>query len=107
MNQIIINGKSINVQGNNISVINDKVYVDGKLVESGLSGRVEISFKGDLANLKTDGSATVHGDVRRDVIASGSVKCHNVEGDVDASGSVNCGKIGGNVRASGSIRMVQ
>lgn len=32
MNKIIINGKEIKCNGNNISVINNKVYVDGKAI---------------------------------------------------------------------------
>jgi len=32
MNKIIINGKEIECDGNNIQVINNKVYVDGKII---------------------------------------------------------------------------
>lgn len=103
MNIININGKSLRVQGNNVSVINGSVYVDGKLVEEGLSGEVKISFEGDLAVLTTDGSAKVYGDVKGDVDAGNSVKCGNVEGSVDAGNSVNCGNVGGNVEAGNSI----
>lgn len=104
-NQIVVNGKSISVQGNNISVINNKVYVDGKLVEEGLVGKVEISFVGDLANLETDGSATVKGNVHGDVDAGGSVDCGDVKGSVDAGGSIGCGTVGGDVDAGGSVSM--
>jgi hypothetical protein len=105
MNTVIINGKSMSVVGNNISVINDKVYVDGKLVEEGLSGNVTISFEGDLASLKTSGSATIHGNVMGDVDAGGSVKCGNVSKSVDAGGSVTCLNVGGDVDAGGSVSM--
>ncbi|MCY7865940.1 hypothetical protein P8918_13055 [Bacillus spizizenii] len=105
MNTVIINGKSISVSGNNIDVINDKVYVDGKLVEEGLSGQVDIAFEGDLANLRTGGSATINGDVKGDIDAGGSVNCGNVNGMVDSGGSVNCGNVGGDVDAGGSIKM--
>jgi len=107
VNIININGKLIKVSGNNISVINDKVYVDGELVEEGLSGNVTISFEGELANLKTSGGATVNGDVHGDVDAGGSVKCGNVGKSVDAGGSVNCGNVGGDVDAGGSVRMTK
>lgn len=105
MNQIIINGKSISVRGNNISVVNGKVFVDGKLVEEGLSGDVNISFTGELANLKTSGSATINGIVKGNVDAGGSVKCGDVFKNVDAGGSVQCGNVGGDVDAGGSIQM--
>ncbi|WP_259406040.1 polymer-forming cytoskeletal protein [Shouchella clausii] len=105
MNKIIINGKSISVSGNNISVINGKIYTDGTLVESGLSGQVTILFEGDLANLKTDGSATIQGNVKGNVDAGGSVTCGNVGQSIDAGGSVKCGTVGGDVDAGGSVSM--
>jgi autotransporter translocation and assembly factor TamB len=105
MNRIVINGESISVSGNNISIINGQIYVDGKLVKEELSGNVSVSFEGDLASLKTDGSATINGNVLGDVDAGGSVKCGNIEKSVDAGGSVNCLNVGGDVDAGGSISM--
>lgn len=103
-NIININGKSISVQGNNISIVNNKVYVDGKLVEEGLTGDVKITFEGELANLDSSASVTVNGNVKGDIDASGSVTVYgDVGGDVDASGSVTCGNVGGDVDASGSV----
>lgn len=105
-NNIVINGKSFNVKGNNVSIINNKVYVDGKQVDTGeLSGEVVIKFEGDLANLQSDGGVTVNGNVHGDVDAKGSVNCGNVEGDVDAGGSINCGNVKGDADAGGSIMM--
>jgi len=104
MNIININGKSISVKGNGISIINDKVYVNGKLIEEGLSGGVEITFMGDLASLNVDGSATVNGNVGS-VDAGGSVNCGDVGKSVDAGGSVNCGTVGGDINAGGSVSM--
>lgn len=46
MNQIIINGIKHIVSGRNISVTNGNVYVDGKIIESNLSGEVTIKFEG-------------------------------------------------------------
>lgn len=105
MNIININGRSISVSGNGITINNGKVYVDGKLVEEGLSGQVEVSFTGDLASLKVDGSATVNGNVQGRLDAGGSVNCKDVGKSVDAGGSVNCGTVGGNVDAGGSVSM--
>ena len=103
-NTITINGNSISVSGNGISIINNKVYVDGELVEEGLSGDVRITFEGDLADLDSTASVTVNGNVKGDIDASGSVTVHgDVQGDVDASGSVSCGNVGGDVDASGSV----
>lgn len=87
MNKITINGITFEVQGNNISIHNGTVKVDGVEVKGGLSGRVDIKFEGELASLRTDGN----------------VECGNVQGNVDAGGSVHCGNIGGNVDAGGSV----
>lgn len=104
MNTIVINGKRIAVSGNNITVINDQVLVDGKVVETGLSGIVEVKFEGDLANLRCSGSATVNGEVKGNVEAGGSIKCSNVGKSVDAGGSVSCGNVGGDIDAGGSVK---
>ena|SRR6185312_6668682 len=105
MNIVNINGKSISVKGNGISIINDKVYVNGKLIEEGLSGNIEITFTGDLASLNVDGSATVNGSIHGDVDAGGSVNCGDVGKSVDAGGSVNCGAVSGDIDAGGSVSM--
>lgn len=95
------------VSGKNIMVNGDKVFVDGKLVEEGLSGNVTISFEGDLASLTTNCSAIVHGNVMGDVDAGGSVTCGDVEGSVDAGGSVKCSHVGGDIDAGGSVRILK
>ena len=51
MNRITINGKIIEVEGHNISIIGDSITVDGITIEKGLSGIVNVKFEGDLANL--------------------------------------------------------
>lgn len=122
-NNISINGVNYEVEGNNITMKNNKLYVDGVLVNTieKLQGDVKIIFEGDLANLKTDGAATVNGNVKgyvdsggsanisgsvgSYVDAGGSVNCGSVNGKVDAGGSVTCGSVAGKVDAGGSIRM--
>lgn len=105
-NKITINGKSYEVSGNNITVKNDSIYVDGQLVESGLSGNVKVEFTGDLANLDcttatingnvhgyVDGTTITCGDVGGDVDGT-TIKCGNVSGDVDGT-NITCGDIKG------------
>lgn len=105
-NTITINGKSISVQGNNILVINNKVYVDEKLVEEGLLGEVKISFEGDLANLDTNSSVIVNGNVSGDINSNGSVTVNgDVKGDIDCNGSVSCGSVQGSIDAMGSVSL--
>lgn len=103
MNHITINGKSYETKGNTISVQGRNVYVDGALIEEGLSGDVHISFDGPLANLKTSGSATVNGNVFGNVTADGSVQCQNIKQSIHAGGSVHCLNVSGDVDAGGSI----
>jgi len=120
MNTIIINGKSICVSGNNVSVVNGTIIVDGKVIEEGLSGIVEVKFEGDLAKLDVKhGSATINGNVQGSVDAGGNVVCGNVgnsvdaggnvtcrdvKHSVDAGGNVTCGDVGGDIDAGGSVR---
>ena len=103
MNKMIINGKVFIVEGNNISVGNGCVIVDGKVVQSELSGIVKVQFEGDLASLKSDCSIEVHGDIKGNTKSGGSMTCRNIEGNVSTGGSVHCGNVVGDIDAGGSI----
>ena len=98
---IIINGKSYT--GNNVSIFNGVVTIDGKPQGHTVYGAVEIRItEGTLASLTTDASV-VCGDVAGDVKANGPVTCDNVGGNVNANGPVTCDDIGGNVSAMGPV----
>lgn len=129
MGQVTINGKTY--QGNSVSVIDNRVYIDGKLVEidgkpaKSLKSRVfgkddrylEVRVEGELMSLTSDLSVTCQNvtgdvksggsvsadDIRGNVDARGSVNADDIGGSVNAGGSVNCDDIGGSVRAGGSI----
>lgn len=101
MGRITINGKTY--YGNNIIMTNGKIIIDGKPIEDGLSGVVELKVEGDLVSLHSDCSVTVNGDVKGNVSAGTSVNCKNVDGNVQAGSSVNCGNVGGNVKAGNSV----
>lgn len=106
MNKITINGKTFEVYGNNIKIINDKVIVDGVVVTEGLSGEVTVKFEGDLAKLDAT-SVTVHGNVIGDINCTSLQVTGSVNGDVDAT-NVKASEIIGNVDAvnvSGKIKM--
>lgn len=105
-NSVTINGKTINVKGNNISVINNKIYVDGNIIETGeLSGDVHIIVDGNINKLETGSSATIKGDVLGDVKSGTSTTCQNINGSVKAGTSVSCGNVDGDVKAGTSISM--
>lgn len=93
-NKITINGKTYNVSGKNIQVKNDSIYVDGDLVESGLSGVVKVEFTGDLTNLDCT-TAHINGNVLGNVDGT-TINCGDVGGKVDGT-TINCHDISGNV----------
>lgn len=90
MNTITINGKSITCSGNNIVVTNNKMYVDGKLVEQGLVGEITVKFEGDLASLECH-NANINGNVNGDVDCH-NLKCHDIIGKAKAH-NLQCNSI--------------
>ena len=80
--EMIINGTKKIVEGHNVSIVNDKVFVNGKLVAEGLTGTVHIEWNGPAANIDCT-SITVNGNVEGNIDAT-SVRCGDVGGDVDA-----------------------
>lgn len=102
MARFTVNGKEY--FGNQISVVNGKVIVDGVPQPDSLSGVVEVRIlEGEVKNLSSDASI-VAGLVLGNVSAGGSVSCDDVDGSVQAGGSVQCSNVGGNVMAGGSVR---
>lgn len=103
--QVTVNGKTIKVQGNNITVLNDRIIVDGKRLDESMDFKnITIVVEGNCNSLDACGDVEVKGDCGR-VDCNGS--CHiegNVLGNVGASGSVTCGNVGGDIDASGSVR---
>ena len=117
MNTITINDKtysapddcSINVI--NMNIINNKVYVNGKLFEdcnANNSKKIEIKIEGNCGNIHVDaanltingnvdgkvsvdaGNITCKGDIKGDVKCDcGKISCNNIFGNTD----VDCGKI--------------
>lgn len=103
---ISVNGKTIRVKGSNVTIINDKIIVDGKVLDESmdyknitvivegdcnkLDAAGEVTIRGNCGSVDCGGSCTVNGDVNGNVDAGGSVTCGNVSGDIDAGGSVRC-----------------
>jgi hypothetical protein len=92
---ITINGNTHQVSGKNIKVVNDKVFVDGKLIEGGLSGVVSIKWDGPAANIDAI-TIEINGDVQGNVDGTTINIRGNVKGDVDGT-TINCGNVGGSV----------
>lgn len=98
-NRIVINGLDINIRGN-------QVFVDGKQVEGveHKNGILEIRIlEGVVENVTTEDASVTCGPVTGSVQAGNSVDCKDVGGNVKAGNSVNCGDVQGNIKAGGSI----
>ena len=108
MNVVIVNGKRYETDGGSISVVNDKVYCNGKLLTDCEKGKnINIIIEGNVdGNIETaSGNITVKGSCRSVNTTSGDVECGDVNGDVKTvSGDVKCRSIGGSVKTvSGDI----
>lgn len=102
MGHITINGTTYT--GNNISVIDNQVIIDGVLQDSEpLKGIVKLVVNGDIRSLNSDRDLEIHGNVLGDASAVGSITCRDVTGHIEAGGSVNCGNVGGGVAAGGTV----
>lgn len=117
---IVINGRVY--KGGNLSVIDGKVFIDGKeqpeenakIFEIKIVGNVEhlevgrgnVSIEGNVTGgIKCGGSVDVTGKVEGNVDCGGSAEIGgDVIGNVDAGGSSNIsGNVSGDVDAGGSV----
>lgn len=107
----VMKGSSININGSSFSgssvtVENDKVYIDGKLVDTGNAREVRVEIRGDVGSVKTvGGDVYATGEVGSITTTSGDVKCIDVKGNVSTvSGDVDCGKVSGRINTvSGDV----
>ena len=124
MSVITINGNTF--IGNNVTIKNNKVIVDGKEVTFEDAKEINITVTGDIDDLKVDacnkvfvgGSvkslATTSGDVEVNKDVTGNIKTTsgdiqvggNAGGDVETiSGDVTCGAVAGNIKTiSGDVK---
>lgn len=98
---ITISGKSY--FGNNISIINGNVSVDGNVAYKIASESIKIEITGNLANLTSDAPVSINGNVKGNVEVDGPLNCKDICGDVIVNGPLCCGKISGNVKSSGPV----
>ena len=104
MNRVSINGKTYTApDGVSVSVINNKVYFNGKLAEDFNDWKeknIEIKIEGNCKEVKTDtGNITVEGNVEGDAASDTgniTVKC-NIKGNANTDcGNINAHHIFGN-----------
>lgn len=110
--QIKTSGSSVTIDGKtftgrNVSILGNKVVIDGVEQPGELVGPVSVTVNGN-AELVESGSGRIDVAVSagRVKTMSGDVQCGDVTGDVGTmSGDVTCGSIGGSVKTmSGNIR---
>ena len=102
-----INNKKcvISVNGNSISIINNRLYINGKEYVFDDKDISELEIKGNVGALNSDCSITINGDIKGDVDVGGSINIvGDVTGDIDAGGSINItGSHKGDIDAGGSV----
>lgn len=103
---VIVNGKKYTLPGGSISVIGNKVYCNGKLVEdcSEIKEKnITIIVNGNVDKVSTDTSnITINGNVNNVETDTGDIKITgDVSGNVSSdTGDIHCGNIGGNAKTS-------
>lgn len=104
MGQIIINGRSYS--GNNLTVINNKVFIDGA-DQTPDSKDISITVNGNVNDLSVDycEQLEISGDVYTARCGSGDINCTNITGGASTgSGDIECVTIDGNVQTgSGNV----
>ena len=98
MSKININGRIFT--GNNITVNDNEIIIDGKSVDYDPNNEykeIHVHVDGNLESLKCN-TATINGDVYKDVKCN-TLKCEVVGGNVKAN-TVKADYIEGNVKAN-------
>ena len=109
---LFVNKGSVNINGNNyvgrtISIVGNKVIVDGVVQGGDITDKiVNVSVTGDVQELRTvSGDIQITGRTGNVHTTSGDVRCGHIDGDVKTvSGDVDCASVHGSVRTvSGDI----
>lgn len=92
-----VNGQTF--VGNNVSIVNGVVKIDGVVQDSTFIQRnetINVIVEGDVKELNnTTGDITAH-NVGEITVQTGNVKCANVVGNVETmTGDITCGNVGG------------
>jgi hypothetical protein len=97
---------SVVYSGNNVTITNGKVIIDGNDVTPQMKN-ISISIEGsiDMLNVDACNYVKVSGTVNSLTTTSGDVTCGNVAGNVDStSGDIECQDVGGSVQTvSGDV----
>lgn len=100
--------ETIKITGQNVSIINGKIFVNGVEYVPKQKGITELELEGEIGNLDIDCSISVKGNITGTIDAGGSVNVvGDVNGDIDSGGSVNIsGNHKGDIDAGGSVSII-
>lgn len=106
------NGKTITVQGNNVSISNNKIIIDGKEYKDGFKEEpgciYNITVEGNVDTVECNGDATIKGSVNCDMIVNGDIELRGDHsgGNISAGGDIEIyGNNTGNVSAGGDVEI--
>jgi hypothetical protein len=105
---VTINGKTHILDGNNISINNNNITVDGKLIVLPDEKNINIKIEGNVGPVDVEHCTQlmINGDVIGNLAcASGDIKCGDITGDCSSiSGNIKTRQINGNAKTvSGNI----
>lgn len=94
MNRVVVNGKTYNLPNGSVSVINNKVYHNGKLVtdcDEIKEKEIKITIEGDACDVSLDcGEIVVKGNANNVKSSNGNIK---IEGDIAGNAKTTNGNI--------------
>lgn len=108
MNRIVINGNVTETNGRSVSINDGTVIVDGKIIQSRITGNINVTIQGDVEKINCTGSVNVEGNVVGSIDCGGSAHVTgDIKGNIDCGGSCTCGNVGGDINAGGSVKYNQ
>lgn len=110
----IINGEKYEFPKNaNVYIVGNKLYVNGKLLNSKTDSSKEVVFSevkivGNINNVECDNNLTVQGDISGDVNVNGNtVITGDIDGDINCNGNIAInGNHSGNISAQGNVTTI-
>lgn len=104
MATVIVNGKTLKCDGQSVSIVGNKVIIDG-IVQADGDEPAEVLIHGNVSNLSCDRNIEISGNVES-VSGRGSINCRTVNGNIDGTGSINVnGDVHGDIRSGGSVNV--
>jgi hypothetical protein len=97
----------ISTNNKNITIKNNKVYINDELVEDFSKyedKEITLVVQGDVKNVEISGNITCNG-INGDIDCSGNIDCNDIMGDIDCSGNIVCNEINGDIDCTGNIKI--